>query len=181
MDSFCAPPSLLPSIPSNCAPDLDWTAVLDPASPSGAVVPPLREPETSTLVPRQPGTAAGAEDPFPPLADSLPALLLAAPEKMEARAAATAAQLLEGANRVAVRSKLELRRELKHDLSLHKGAYTLKERSIMRSRREAAVSRHNKLAYTRQLEVIVQRLVHECFILAAKPETGGVAGYADDT
>jgi hypothetical protein len=156
-------------------------AVLDPVSPSDAVVPPRREPETSSLVPRQPGTAAGAEGTFPLLADSLPALLLAAAETVEARAAVTAAQLLEGANRVAARSKLELRRELKHDLSLHKGAYTLKERSIMRSRREAAVSRHNKLAYTRQLEVVVQRLVHEYYILAAKTETCGAAEYAEAT
>jgi hypothetical protein len=181
MDTFLGPPSALLSIPSSCSPNLDWMTIEDPALPTDAVVPPFLEPETSLLVRRQPGTAAGTEDPFTRQAGRLPTLILAAPETMKNTADAATARLLEGANRVAARSKLELRRALKDDLSLHKGAYTIKERGMMRSRREAAVSRHNKIAYTRQLETLVQSLVHEYFTLAARNESGDGAESTDVT
>lgn len=55
--------------------------------------------------------------------------------------------------------KLNLRRFMKEDVSKRKSGLSVQQRSLLRSRREAAVSRANKAAYTGELEDLIHNLV----------------------
>jgi hypothetical protein len=78
----------------------------------------------------------------------------------EVMAQAAAESLLDAARTAAAKAKLELRKSLKADLSKRKGTLTVAQRSKLRSRREAAVSRQNKITYASQLEELVRALVY---------------------
>lgn len=73
--------------------------------------------------------------------------------------------LLDKVRQAASDSKLELRQALKADLERFKSDLSLKDRSKMRSRREAAVSRESRIAYTKGLEDLVLDLVRGNLLL----------------
>lgn len=68
-------------------------------------------------------------------------------------------KLLEEARSAARTSKVELRNALKEELASRKGSLSLRERRILRSRREAAVAKQNRIVYTLKLEETVRALV----------------------
>lgn len=74
---------------------------------------------------------------------------------------AVADTLLEDAHEEAAKRKETLRRVMKEKLEAEKESLSLPERSKLRSRREAAVSRENKAAYVDRLEALVRSLVKE--------------------
>lgn len=80
--------------------------------------------------------------------------------------------LLEEARQAASDSKLELRKALKADLERLKSDLSLADRSKMRSRREAAVSRENRIAYTKRLEELVLNLVRGNLQLIGNQDIG---------
>lgn len=83
--------------------------------------------------------------------------------------------LLGKAREAAEATKLRLRGELKAELAKRRGSLTVEQRSKLRSRREAAVSRQNKIAYADQLEILVRSLVHENVRLLAGKREGADA------
>jgi hypothetical protein len=89
----------------------------------------------------------------------------------EVMAQAATESLLDVARTTAAKAKLELRKSLKADLSKRKSTLTVEQRSKLRSRREAAVSRQNKIAYASQLEVLVRTLVHNNLKLVGSLES----------
>lgn len=80
--------------------------------------------------------------------------------------------LLGKAKDAAEATKLRLRGELKADLAKRRGSLSVEQRSKLRSRREAAVSRQNKIAYADQLEILVRSLVHENVRLLSRDGSG---------
>lgn len=84
--------------------------------------------------------------------------------------------LLGKAREAAEATKLRLRGELKAELAKRRGSLTVEQRSKLRSRREAAVSRQNKIAYADQLEILVRSLVHENVRLLAGKRGAGTPG-----
>lgn len=86
--------------------------------------------------------------------------------------------LLADAQKKAAASKLALRQSLKADLARRKESMTYGERSVMRSRREAAVSRENKLAYVRQLESLAGCLVQGSLSILIEGRAKAEAGLA---
>lgn len=70
-------------------------------------------------------------------------------------------EVLREARNKAEAAKLELRRRLKSELAEQHDALDAQTRGKLRSRREAAVSRHNKNEYATQLEIALRKIIME--------------------